>query len=82
MRESNSLFISSAGDSMMGSAGRMQIPASGGILAVVNVLPITSRKVGRKVYPNEVLISKGTPLARAQFCVKSKINKPQTSYKY
>ena len=29
------------------------------ILPVVNVLPITSRKVGRKVYPNEVLIPKG-----------------------
>ena len=29
------------------------------ILPVVNVLPIASRKVGRKVYPNEVLIPKG-----------------------
>ena len=26
------------------------------ILPVVNVLPITSRKPGRKVYPNEVLL--------------------------
>lgn len=29
------------------------------ILPVVNVLPITSRKADRKVYPNEVLIPKG-----------------------
>ncbi len=29
------------------------------ILPVVNVLPITSRKAGRKIYPNEVLIPKG-----------------------
>ena len=29
------------------------------ILPVVNVLPITSRKAGRKIYPNEVLIQKG-----------------------
>jgi mRNA interferase MazF len=29
------------------------------ILPVVVVLPITSRKVGRKVYPNEVLIPAG-----------------------
>ncbi len=29
------------------------------ILPVVNVLPITSRKEGRKIYPNEVLIPKG-----------------------
>lgn len=27
------------------------------ILPVVNVLPITSRKMDRKIYPNEVLIS-------------------------
>lgn len=27
------------------------------ILPVVNVLPITSRKPGRRIYPNEVLIS-------------------------
>jgi len=26
------------------------------ILPVVNVLPITTRKVGRRIYPNEVLI--------------------------
>ncbi|NIA28406.1 MAG: type II toxin-antitoxin system PemK/MazF family toxin [Actinobacteria bacterium] len=26
------------------------------ILPVVNVLPITTRKIGRKIYPNEVLI--------------------------
>lgn len=30
------------------------------ILPVVNVLPITSRKPERRVYPNEVLISAGT----------------------
>lgn len=30
------------------------------ILPVVNVLPITSRKPGRKIYPNEVLLSEGT----------------------
>ncbi len=29
------------------------------ILPVVNVLPVTTRKSGRKVYPNEVLIPKG-----------------------
>lgn len=29
------------------------------ILPVVNVLPITSRKPGRKIYPNEVLIPHG-----------------------
>jgi len=29
------------------------------ILPVVNVLPITSRKKGRKIYPNEVLIPQG-----------------------
>ena len=29
------------------------------ILPVVNVLPLTSRKAGRKIYPNEVLIPKG-----------------------
>jgi len=29
------------------------------ILPIVNVLPITSRKTDRKVYPNEVLIPKG-----------------------
>jgi mRNA interferase MazF len=29
------------------------------ILPVVNVLPITSRKPGRKIYPNEVAIPKG-----------------------
>ena len=28
------------------------------LLNVVNILPITSRKVGRQVYPNEVLIPK------------------------
>ncbi|MBI4777439.1 type II toxin-antitoxin system PemK/MazF family toxin [Candidatus Desantisbacteria bacterium] len=27
------------------------------ILPVVNVLPVTSRKPGRKIYPNEILIS-------------------------
>jgi len=30
------------------------------ILPVVNVLPITSRKTGRNIYPNEVLLQKGT----------------------
>ncbi len=30
------------------------------ILPVVNVLPITTRKPGRQVYPNEVLIPAGT----------------------
>lgn len=30
------------------------------ILPVVNVLPITSKKPKRKIYPNEVLISQGT----------------------
>lgn len=29
------------------------------ILPIVNVLPITSRKMNRKIYPNEVLISTG-----------------------
>jgi len=29
------------------------------ILPVVNVLPITSRKSGRRIYPNEVLIPAG-----------------------
>ena len=29
------------------------------ILPVVNVLPITSRKLGRKIYPNEVIIPEG-----------------------
>src|SRR5437868_4964633 len=30
-----------------------------GILPVVNVLPITSRKSGRRIYPNEALIPLG-----------------------
>lgn len=30
------------------------------ILPVVNILPITSRKTGRRIYPNEVLIPVGT----------------------
>jgi mRNA interferase MazF len=30
------------------------------ILPVVNVLPITSRKPGRRIYPNEALLSTGT----------------------
>ena len=30
------------------------------ILPVENVLPITARKPGRKIYPNEVLLSEGT----------------------
>ncbi|GMT50129.1 MAG: mRNA interferase [bacterium] len=29
------------------------------ILPVVNIIPITSRKLDRKVYPNEVLLSPG-----------------------
>lgn len=29
------------------------------ILPVVNVLPITSRKPGRKIYPNEIIIPEG-----------------------
>lgn len=29
------------------------------ILRVINVLPITSRKKGRKVYPNEILLKAG-----------------------
>lgn len=30
------------------------------ILPVVNVLPVTSRKPNRRIYPNESLLSKGT----------------------
>ena len=30
------------------------------ILPVVNVLPITSRKAGRRIYPNETLLPSGT----------------------
>jgi mRNA interferase MazF len=30
------------------------------VLPVVNVLPVTSRKAGRRVYPNEVLLPSGT----------------------
>ena len=30
------------------------------VLPVVNVLPITSRKPGRRIYPNEVLLPLGT----------------------
>jgi len=30
------------------------------ILPVVNVLPITSRKAGRRAYPNEVVVPAGT----------------------
>lgn len=29
------------------------------ILPVINILPITSHKQGRKIYPNEVLLKKG-----------------------
>lgn len=29
------------------------------LLPVVNILPLTSRKPGRKIYPNEVLLSSG-----------------------
>lgn len=30
------------------------------ILPVVNVLPVTSRKAGRRIYPNEALLPAGT----------------------
>ena len=30
------------------------------VMPVVTILPITSLKIGRRVYPNEVLISKGS----------------------
>lgn len=30
------------------------------LLAVVNVIPLTSRKPGRTIYPNEVLVPAGT----------------------
>jgi mRNA interferase MazF len=30
------------------------------ILPVVNILPITSRKAGRRIYPNEALLPAGT----------------------
>jgi mRNA interferase MazF len=30
------------------------------VLPVVNVLPITSRKAGRRIYPNEALLPTGT----------------------
>ncbi len=33
--------------------------AINGLLNIVNVFPITSRKVGRTVYPNEALIAAG-----------------------
>ena len=36
------------------------------ILPVVNVLPITSRKSGRVVYPNEVLLNAGTAGLRVE----------------
>ena len=29
------------------------------IMNTVNILPLTSRKQGRKIYPNEVLVTKG-----------------------
>src|SRR5215207_4002186 len=34
--------------------------ALNGILPVVNVLPITSRKAGRRIYPNEALLQAGS----------------------
>ena len=34
--------------------------AMNSLLPVVNVLPITSRKSGRRIYPNEVLLPTGT----------------------
>ena len=30
------------------------------VLSVVNSVPLTSRKVGRRVYPNEALVPRGT----------------------
>lgn len=30
------------------------------LMPIVTVLPLTSRKSGRQIYPNEVLLSKGT----------------------
>ena len=30
------------------------------VLSVVNTVPLTSRKVGRRVYPNEALVPRGT----------------------
>ena len=30
------------------------------VLPVVNVLPVTSRKLGRRIYPNEALLPTGT----------------------
>lgn len=30
------------------------------LLNCINVIPVTSRKSGRKIYPNEVLLPKGT----------------------
>ncbi len=33
---------------------------SNNLLHVINVLPITSRKPGRRVYPNEVLLPAGS----------------------
>lgn len=34
--------------------------AMNALLPVVNVLPITSRKPGRRIYPNEVFLPSGT----------------------
>lgn len=34
--------------------------AMNALLPVVNVLPITSRKPGRRIYPNEVFLTSGT----------------------
>lgn len=31
-----------------------------GLLNIVNILPITTRKGGRTIYPNEALLNKGT----------------------
>jgi len=54
-------------DPVMGSEQGMTRPvlvisqtALNDILPVVNVLPLTSRKAGRRVYPNEALLPAGT----------------------
>lgn len=38
----------------------LSITSLNGILPVVNVLPLTSRKPGRKIFPNETLIPPNT----------------------
>lgn len=39
------------------------------LMPVVTILPLTSRKPGRRVYPNEVLLKKGTAGLRADSLV-------------